>query len=339
MTGTKVEIPSMSKCPSYAHWKNLIKIWSNVSNIPKAKQADCLLLTLDTDGQNLALQVPDTERCKEDGSGLTQVLLRLDTLYEQNSTQKLFTAFEEFENLKRGHDMSLAKYISEFEIKVSELKGLNVSLPEELLAFKLLKNANLGEECTRIVRIACNTNSSVGTGNNNLTFEMMKGTIMNAFDCRLDIKSTGFRSGSTDSTGTVSVEPFKVKVEEEESYYTRNDSWNYQGRARGSGRNYNNTNRANMSNQGRNFEPYPIHPTRESRGRGNARMMDSRVNRIDRQTGKPSECRLCGSIYHFAFRCSRNKENSTLETDSRNTENSTLETHSVDVTLLAQGSL
>ena len=237
-------------------------------------------------------------------------------MYEQNITQQLFSAFEDFEIFRRSEDMSLAKYISEFELKATELKNLKVQLPEELLAFKLLKNANLSEECSRIVRIACNTNAAADTGSG-LTLAAMKSTILNAFDCRLDVKATGYVSGNTDATGTVSMEPFKIKSEPSETFYSssrrsRGENSGYYGKSRGFGRNYN-----GRANRGRSsFEPYPVTKDKERTYRdngdrdrqrdgdgrdhgdrreyvnnsdqegANGRTREPRVNRIDRYTGK-----------------------------------------------------
>ena len=70
----KVQIPLMKNCPNYGHWKNLINVWVSVTEVEKQKQADCIILNLDTDGQNLSLQVTEAERRKEDGSGVTKIL-------------------------------------------------------------------------------------------------------------------------------------------------------------------------------------------------------------------------------------------------------------------------
>lgn len=352
MAGAKVDIPDMKKCPNYSQWKRLIDVWSSVTAIPKSKQADCILLTLDTDAQNLALQVSDEERRKDDGSGVQKILERLDTLYEQNKTQKLFAAFEEFEGFKRSQDMPLAKYISEFEFKANELKSLKVILPEELLAFKLLKNANLTEECARIVRIACNTNAETNKGSG-LTFSGMKTTILNAFDCRLDIKASGFSRGSTDVTGTVSVEPFQIKSEPLDTFYgghstreeplntfygqgysAQQDNTQYRSKTMGSWRSSSGSSNGSSSRGKNYYQPYPSYKSGETNRKDNDKMKGSleqrefRVNRTDNYTGKPSECRICGSIYHWARQCPRNK--------TQAKQGSALETHTVDITLLSE---
>ena len=53
-------------------------------------------------------------------TGVQKIIAKLDSLYEQNVTQKLFSAYETFENFKRSQDMSIAKYISEFEMKAKD---------------------------------------------------------------------------------------------------------------------------------------------------------------------------------------------------------------------------
>ena len=248
--------------------------------------------------------------------------------------------------------MPLAKYVSEFELKANELKDLMVVLPGELLAFKLLKNAGLSEVCARIVRIACNTNNADGTPRS-LTLAIMKATILNAFDCRLDIKETSF--GCTSNTsGTVSMEPFRVKSEPLDTFYTdqryRDGANQSYGKTRGLGRN-----NSGRFNSGRSsFEPYPGRKQREHQRRdidngksgyasqfdqadsGYGRPQNHRVNRIDRETGRPSECNLCGSVYHWQRQCQRYREPTG--------QGSAMEAHivdsasrsTVDITLLSQ---
>ena len=178
----------MNDCPNYGHWKKMVNIWCSVTEVAKEKQADVLILTLDADGQNLALKVTDEQRRRPDGSGVTEIIKVLDTLYEQNKTQKIYSAYEEFEQFARNYTMSIAKYISEFEIKVEALKDLEINLPDSLLAYKLLKNATLSEDCTRIVRATCKE----------LKMDDMKNAILNVFDVRLDSSS---RCGQSSSRG------------------------------------------------------------------------------------------------------------------------------------------
>ena len=316
----------MKDCPNYNHWKSLINIWVEVTDVPKPKQADNILLTLETDAQNLALQVSNEERRNPDGSGVTKLLEKLDSLYEQNSTQKLFTAFEEWESYRRTPGMSLPKYISGLEIKIEELKALKVSLPEELLAFRLLRYAGLNEEIARAVRLACNTNVD---GPEALTFKKMKATILSAFDCRLETASTNAFNSQQEVSHVPTVEPFRVKEEPLDTFFTSRTSGRGIYRDRGK---YRSTepypNPQNAPRRGGNRSNVDSHrgtePGRFSQGRGT-----KRVNRLDNRTGKPIKCHTCGSIYHYAFDCSRNQQQRSNEDESP-TESS-LESHTVDM--------
>ena len=84
----------MKDCPNYGHWKRLIKVWIAVTSVNKAKQADCIILTLDSDAQANALKVKEEDRRKDDGSGVTLVLKELDALYEQNKVVSVMSALK-----------------------------------------------------------------------------------------------------------------------------------------------------------------------------------------------------------------------------------------------------
>ena len=320
----------MSKCPNYSHWKSLVEVWQDLTELSSDKRADALLLTLDPDGQNLAMQVPREERKADDG--VAKILEKLDTLYEQNTTQKLFSVFEKFEMFRRAPETSLAKYISDFEIITNELKALKVVIPEALLAFKLLKYAGLSEECARIVRIACNTNAK---GAEALTMENMKTTILNAFDCRLEPKSScSFSGKDSEKTSPQVVEPIHIKSEVQETYiaHDKNNNEQYRSNSRGKFRGASRNNNRQSDHRQAN-EPYPTRNNSRPQSGSSERQSDNyrnQVNKIDRTTGEPFKCHLCGSIYHFMDQCSRNYKN-----QGRNQESSTLETHTVDINLLA----
>ena len=164
--------------------------------------------------------------------------------------------------------MSLAKYISEFEMIITELKSFKVTLPESLLAFRLLRYANLPEEVARIVRIACNTNAR---GAEAMTLDNMKATILNAFDCRLEPKAVGSSSSSCrdiEMSSPAVVEPFQIKSEPLETYYARGQYGNDRERNsnhrkfRGSGKSS-----FRGSGQRQSTEPYPTNRYRRDSDR------------------------------------------------------------------------
>ena len=320
---TKIEIPVMKNCPNYTHWKNLISVWTSVTSIEEKKRADSLLLTLDSEAQSLALQIPPEDRAKADG--VKKILEKLDSLYEQNATQKLFAAYEQFEGFKRVQDMSVAKYISEFERMSKDLADLEVTLPQSLLAFKLLKNANLGDECSRIVRVSINTSEPTDT--TKLTLAAMKATILNAIDVRLDTNASASTSGL--NTEKPYVEPFVLKQETMDVYHARSDNRrdSYSDQQQSS---YQRKYKNSWRDSGRNRPEYKRNTrdqnTYQNKENNSPSTNGYRMNRIDKTTGKPSECKLCGSVYHWARQCPQYE---------KQLNEAVLEAQNIDVNLLA----
>ena len=54
--------------------------------------------------------------------------------------------FEDFEDFERGHKQSIREYISNFDLIFRKLEKLNIRLPSQLIAFKLLDRANITKE-------------------------------------------------------------------------------------------------------------------------------------------------------------------------------------------------
>ena len=317
----------MKECRNYTPWKKMIMIWCSVTEVATSKQADMILLTLDSDGQNLALQVAGELRKATDGSGVKAVLKKLDELYEQNQTQQMFSAFEEFEQFKRDPSMSIAKYISAFDMKVSCLKDLEVTLPDSILAYKLLKNAGLSEDCTRIVRATCKE----------LKLSSMKQSILNIFDVRLN--SSGANGGDSSSMNcdvpnSVETEPFSIKTEPSDTYYGRysersDDNYHEvyeQYSQKPKAQSF--VQKGPMRGRGKYRDPYPTHKSRLAENQVERNRSQQRTNWINTSTGKPSQCRLCGSIYHWARQCPRYGYDKN--------SNDALQTQTIDIQLFAE---
>ena len=53
-----------------------------------------------------------------------------------------YNKFEDFENFERKHSQNIREYVSNFDLKFSRLEKLNIKIPSEILALKLLRKAN-----------------------------------------------------------------------------------------------------------------------------------------------------------------------------------------------------
>ena len=101
-------------------------MWTKVTSCEKKKQAVAIAFTLQVYGQKLAMQISETEMEKEDGSGVNTLLKKLDDLYELNKDQRIYAAYEAFEQFKRPDEMAIVKFIAAFDenkrVKGNELR-------------------------------------------------------------------------------------------------------------------------------------------------------------------------------------------------------------------------
>ena len=133
-------------------WKKEVEAWATVTELSLDKQAIAV-----------ALSLPQDERIKEKVFGE----LTLDELNSENGLSILFSfldkhllpdelticvnKFEEFEKLSRGPKESIQEYISNFDWIIGNLEKVNIRLPPELVAFKLLSKARITNEERMIV--------------------------------------------------------------------------------------------------------------------------------------------------------------------------------------------
>ena len=54
--------------------------------------------------------------------------------------------FEDFEKFEGKPGQNIGEYVADFDLKFRKLEKLHIKLPPEILAFKLLRNANLSKQ-------------------------------------------------------------------------------------------------------------------------------------------------------------------------------------------------
>ena len=75
------------------------------TELPKTRQGPALVLSLQGEVQDAALELPEDEIAQE--NGVDGILRRLDRLFNKDSTITKYQALEAFETLKRPSDMSI----------------------------------------------------------------------------------------------------------------------------------------------------------------------------------------------------------------------------------------
>ena len=126
----------------YEKWKKKFTLWQSITDVTNDKQGGLIILRLDDRTQDSIMEAMKTEDInKENGADL--VIAQLDTIFQKDKTVTAYEAYEEFETFKRPEGMSMAEYISEFEKKWNKTKAKGTALSDNVLAYRLLKSANL----------------------------------------------------------------------------------------------------------------------------------------------------------------------------------------------------
>eukprot|EP00112_Aurelia_sp_Birch-Aquarium-sp1_P008508 Seg1939.7 transcript_id=Seg1939.7/GoldUCD/mRNA.D3Y31 product="hypothetical protein" protein_id=Seg1939.7/GoldUCD/D3Y31 len=135
---------------SWLDYKEELKIWQALTDLPGKKQGPSLYLSLTGKAREAALEL-DTDVISKDDR-LENILERLDKLYMQDINQSAYLAYQEFENFKRPLEMRMREYLNNFEKLYTKIKAHSMELPDGVLAYRVLNSANLSEEEMKLCR-------------------------------------------------------------------------------------------------------------------------------------------------------------------------------------------
>ena len=265
--------PLLSKSRLYSDWKKKILLWKAYSTLEDSKKATAVLFTLEGEAEEAALQVPIEEL--QANSGLDKLITKLDELYLKDVTIDKFQALEAFSNYKRKSEATINEHIVEFEKRYYKIKQYGTTLPDDFLAFKLLKSANLSKLEERI------TKSPI----EDLTLPAMKAQLKKLFE------------EESNASAADSGEKLKMHDINESEAYQHYDT-------------YYNRGRPYQPFHNQRFLRQPFTPRPPTRGHFAPRYNQSQFrggprhrNPFDHQRGNISQCVICGSQYHWANEC------------------------------------
>ena len=204
--------PPFSRGDDYDKWKKKLKIWQTLTNLSGKRQGAAVFLALDDEAQSAVLEMPDGDIAKD--NGLDLVVAKLNTLYETDRTPSAFQALEDFEAYKRPAALSIKELCNVFDLKYNKTKEYGTQLSTDVLAFRLMKSANLKEQEEQLIK------ATVGE----LTYDNMK---------------TQLKRIHVDSSGAETAVKVKEDIEEQEILYgsgrytNHNRRFAYRGRGRG----------------------------------------------------------------------------------------------------------
>ena len=124
-------------------WKEDVLMWKEITDLSKNKQALAVHLTLKGQAREVANQVSTADKKKD--NGLDILLEKLDESFLREPERRKFMAYQDFEECVRKEGVSICDFMREFDTKYFKMKEKNMELPDEVLAFRLVKNCKLTE--------------------------------------------------------------------------------------------------------------------------------------------------------------------------------------------------
>ena len=186
--------PSLGPDTIYETWKNELEIWKLVTNVKPEKQALAVTLSLTGQAKAKALEIGAAQLNTEDGMNI--LLTALDTLFLQDEVDLAYTAYSDFERLRKGENMSMGDFIIEYERRYNICRKYKMEYPDSVLAFKLLDNAGLSVKERQLVLTAASDRK----------FSSMKSALKRIFG---------------NSSTTTTANEIKIKEEKEELFLVK----------------------------------------------------------------------------------------------------------------------
>lgn len=147
-------IPALGDDSIYAEWKHEIEMWVAATNLPPARQAPSVYLMMSGQPKASVRSSLSKEDIAKD-TGMTILLEFLDKLYQKDKLKALCAAIDTFEDYRRPVNLGIQEYISEFRRLAGNIKDCletDKAYDDQVLAHKLLKNANLSESNKHLMR-------------------------------------------------------------------------------------------------------------------------------------------------------------------------------------------
>ena len=282
--------PQMKKDLPYADWVFLVEAWQAVTEIDEEKQGLVLFLSLDGKWRS-CVQSKCTMADMKSKTGVKKVLEALDSQFKKNKAKTAYEAFDHFITFRRPSDMTIDDYLIEFDQKLMKVKSNSLAIPENILGYFLLKCADLPEAKADMCRATCK----------DLSYSEMKDAIERVGSVSVerepeikkgdDVVSPQFLAANNQQHFDLSEEFNDMQFDEACAFYT-----NYDGEE-----DYNDIETDQQ-------DAYYVKPG-YYRGRGgyrppynSSRGGGVKTNPPD-ETGKPTGCSFCKSIYHYLSSC------------------------------------
>ena len=221
----------------------------------------------------------------------------LDELFEKDKSQSAFAACDAFTSYRWSCDTSIQDYIVEFNLKYNKIKTHHMELPDAVLAYYLLKCANLSEEHSNICKATC---SDLTYKNMRSQIEKVTADLSSTTGCQSDYHVQPQycifegNEGLQDYEYEEYYEPYPVQSAADSGHQLRPETSSHPEGAH--------TVLYQQQWQGQSHDTYGANRNPRASYRTPGLSAGLRQNPPD-EFGAPSKCSFCRSIYHWIQRC------------------------------------
>ena len=146
---TRINPPKFLKSKNYERYRQELTAWREITDLSKDKQGIAIALSLPEEDESQIRekvfdQIPVDDLKSDDG--LTVLLNFLDKHLAKDDLTDSLEKFEDFDDFYRNDGQSIHEYVAEFDTKYWKIEKKDMTLPPEILAFKLLRKACITKE-------------------------------------------------------------------------------------------------------------------------------------------------------------------------------------------------
>ena len=134
----------------YVAWRNDVEVWKLLTETKPEKLGLSVYLNLKGQARDVVCNLKPADIAVTDGYQI--VIDELDKVYLKDNTTQAFCAFKDFYEYKRSAGQNFAEFIVEYDQRYRKVEKYEMTLPQGVQAFFLLKAANLTVESEKLAR-------------------------------------------------------------------------------------------------------------------------------------------------------------------------------------------
>ena len=152
---SRLQTPVFKKDKNYEVYRSQLQLWWECTDLAKEKQCIFIYLSLPDDDETKikerALDELSASELKKE-NGLDKLIEFFDKHLKKDDLEEEWAKYNDFDDFSREDGMNIEDFVSKFDSLYNKLVKCEIKIPPQILAFRLLKKANLTkDECLLVM--------------------------------------------------------------------------------------------------------------------------------------------------------------------------------------------